>query len=380
MTRTSEYAAAGVDYSKIEPFKDAMIEVAKKTINFPKRRHIKIDPDLLHAHGAVYEYTGNDRYATCVTLEGLGNENWIAELLYARNPEGPTYHDCIAYDTAMMAVNDCLAQGALPFLYMDEVAASDSDWFANKRRAKDFGFGLYRACRDAGMALGGGESPAYKYLVNPRPPVKSAAVFSGCVAGIIAPIENKITGRLLQPGDRIIGVRSSGIHANGISLIIRRVMGEEGLKGLPDEFDTRLPSGMTIGQSVHIPTLCYVPLIERLLMLRVSIHALLPGTGDGVGKLGFDKRPFLSRIHSWPEVPELFLYMRELGVSLMDCLKTFNWGVGYYIFVAKSDVNTVLDAAEQTGLPAMEVGVVEEGRRGTVFGPEGDLFIPPPGE
>lgn len=376
----SEYAKAGVDYSKIEPFKAAMIKVARRTASFPNRRDVFIDTDLLHAHGGVHEYRGNQRHAWCTTLEGLGNESWIADLLYQRNPLGPTYHHCIAYDTVMMAVNDCLAQGALPVAFLDEVAASDSEWFADERRANEFGRGLYHACEAAGMALVAGESPVYGYLVNPRPPVKSAAVFSGVAIGIIAPSSRKITGQHLVPGDRIIGVASSGIHANGISLVIRRVMGEGDLKGLPHEFETRLPSGKTIGEAVHIPTLCYVPLVERLLESEVEIHALLPGTGDGVGKLAYDKRNYRCRIHSWPEVPELFLFMCDLGVSIEDCLKTFNWGVGYYIFVSAEDVTKVLDAAAATGFKAMEVGVVEEGERCTIFGPENDLILRPPGE
>lgn len=376
----SEYAQGGVNYKLIEPFKAAVIKVAKKTVEFPNRRRVHVDTDLMHAHGGVFEYFGGQRHAWCKTHEGLGNKSWIADLMYAKHPEGRTYHDVVAYDTVMMAANDCLAQGALPVILTDEVAASDSDWFADQKRAREFGDGLFEACRDAGMALVAGESPVYKYLINPRPPVRSVAVFSANVTGLIAPIDRKITGAHLRPGDIIMAAASSGIHANGVSGVIQRVMGnaDAGIDPLPDGFDTKLPSGMTIGEAVHIKTLCYVPLIEDMLEAGVDIHALLPGTGSGVAKLGFDAR-FRYRIHSWLPVHELFLKMQDLGMKLTDCLETFNWGAGYYIFVPRLHVNGVLDSTARTGFTVREVGIVEEGKCCTIFGPANDLVLPPPG-
>lgn len=99
-----------------------------------------------------------------------------------------------------------------------------------------------------------------------------------------------------------------------------------------------------------IPTRSYVALVETLLENNVHIHALLPGTGDGVGKLAYDKRPCTYRVHSWLPVPPLFRYFRDvLGLPLLDCLKTFNWGVGYYIFVAKQDVDAVIKLGKKAG-------------------------------
>ncbi len=278
----------------------------------------------------------------------------------------------------MMAFNDCAAQGALPVIALDDVVASDSGWFSDHARSQDFARGILKACRDAGAALVAGESPVYRYLVRPQPPVESAAVFTGSVVGIIAPDTRLITGELLVPDSRIIGIGSSGPHANGISLMIRRVVGDETIKGLPYGFDTRLPSGATIGGAIMTPTVCYVPLVERLLDEGVCVRAIVPGTGSGVAKLAYDTRPYRYCIHSWPDVPEIFLFFRERGVSCEDCLTTFNWGVGYYIFVGKEDVNAVLDCAYATGFSAKEIGVVEEGRRGTFFGPE-NIVLPPPG-
>ena len=380
MKGQSEYAQAGVDYKKIEPFKQNMIQVVKATRSFPEIRHVKVEGSLAHAHGGVYHYTGIFDHSWCKTHEGLGNKNWATQFLYERDAAAARFYADVMYCNAMMAVNDCAAQGALPVIYTDEIAASSDSFFADENVAREIARGAFEACRDAGMALVAGESPAYKYLVSPLPPVKMCATFSGNVTGIIAPKNRLITGERLGPGDRIVGLASSGIHANGISAVFRRVTGDATIQGLRDGFYTKLPSGMTIGEALHIRTLCYVPFVEQIVKRKIDVHALLPGTGDGVGKLAFDHRPMRYRITDWPDVPELMLYMLELGVSLEDCLKTFNWGVGYYAFCTPGDVDAVLSAARSSGLAAMEVGRVEEGERCTIFGPARDLVLSPPGK
>ena len=182
-----------------------------------------------------------------------------------------------------------------------------------------------------------------------------------------------ITGKKLTPGDAIIGVASSGIHANGISLVIKQAL------ALPDQFLTKLPNGNTLGAETLIPTRSYVSLIEAWLDAGVDIHALLPGTGSGVAKIAFDSRPATYRIHSWVPVPPLMQFMRETGLSLEDCIKTFNWGIGYYAFVPQSEITRVLEIGKAAGYDLLEVGRVEEGERQVIFEPEG-ITLAPPGE
>lgn len=376
MPEKGAYAQAGVDYSKIEPFKREMIRVGKLTIKFPERRGVCIYPDVLHSHGAVYYHMDGRRKSPlwCKTQEGLGNKNWIAEWMAQFTAgSGKTYYEGIGTDTALMAVNDLIAQGAMPVIYTDEVAAGDSDWFANEVRAKVLAQSFYSVCELVGMALPAGESPSLRYLVKAEPPVKSAPSLSGCVTGIIWPTNHLITGANLRPGDRIIGVASSGIHANGISLVIKKAL------VLPDQFLTKLPNGKMLGEEALIPTISYVALMEALLNAGVDIHAVLPGTGSGVAKLAFDHRPFRYVIHSWPEIPLLFRYMMEIGVSLRDCLTTFNMGVGYYLFVPSNEADGVIAIGKKKGYSLMEVGVVEEGKREVFFEPE-SITLPPPGE
>ncbi len=362
----SEYAAAGVDYAKIEPFKMAMVRAGKRTLEFPNRRGVYVDRESVGAHGAVFEYRGGQSHLWCMTQEGLGNKNWIAEWMYQHAGTGRTYYEGIGIDTALMAANDVICQGALPVVYTDEVAAGDSEWFMDEKRSRDLAESFYRACEMCGMALPAGESPALRYLVKSEPPVRSAPSLSGCVTGIIAPKGRMVTGEKLAAGDRIIGVPSSGLHANGISLVIKRAL------ALKDKFLHVLPSGRTLGEEALIPTRSYVRLVEALQEKGIEIHALLGGTGGGISKIAYAKKPFTYRIERWVEdIPPLFLFMREIGVGLEDCLTTFNWGMGFYVYVPEREAGRTLEAGREAGYGMLDLGRVEEGERRVIFEPEG---------
>ncbi|MFW6160095.1 MAG: AIR synthase-related protein [Acidobacteriota bacterium] len=361
----SEYAKAGVDYTKIEPFKMGMVETGKKTLQFPNKRGVYIQPESLGAHGVVYEYRGTEPHLWCMTQEGLGNKNWIAEWMYQHAGTGRTYYEGIGIDTALMAANDVICQGALPVIYTDEVAAGDSEWFRDERRSRDLAESFLKACRMCGMALPAGESPALRYLIKAEPPVQSCPSLSGCVTGIIAPRERMVTGEKLSVGDRIIGAKSSGLHANGISLVIKRAL------TLKDKFLHVLPNGKTLGEEALIPTCSYVKLVEALQEESIEIHSLLGGTGGGIAKIAYAKKPFTYRIKNWvDEIPPLFRFMLEIGVSLDDCLTTFNWGIGFYIFVPEKEADRTIETGKKAGYELLDLGQVEKGERRVVFEPE----------
>lgn len=358
----------------MEPFKRAMIEAGKRTLKFPNEREVFIREDITHAHGAVYEYRGMAKHIWCKTQEGLGNKNWIAEWMYTNSGTGKTYYDSIAMDSALMIVNDVIAQGAMPVVFTDHIDADSSDWYADEKRAKDLAEGFYQVCKMVGMAMPAGESASLTYLIKPKDPVQHAVSLAGSVTGIITPADNLISGKKLTVGDHIIGVPSSGLHANGVSLVIKKAL------ELPDQFLTKLPSGRTLGEEALIPTQSYVALIDALLKHSVDIHALLPATGDGVGKLAFDSREYQYRIHSWGKVPDLFEYYRQvLGIAVEDCLKTFNWGMGYYIFAAPEDVEKILQIGLASGYQLQDIGIVEGGKRQVIFEPE-NIILAPPGQ
>lgn len=372
---TGAYAEAGVDYGRLQPFKDKIKAMAGRTLGFPNRRDVVARAS---AHCGRYRYTGAHAHEWGSTIEGLGNKNWVAEWMYKHAQTGRTYYEDIGIDMLMMATNDLIADGFMPVCYLDLVVVGKDSWFLDERRADDFIKSLYRGLEMTGIALIAGETPAYKYLVQSMNPVESAPTLDGTAIGILAPLSREVNDENVAVGDLIIAVRSSGMHANGASLVFQK-----GLE-LPDQFLTELPNGNTLGDEILIPTRNYLPLVEALLDAHIDVHGFLPATGDGVAKLAFDKCQRTYRVHSWWDygtIPELFRFMHEqCGVSLEDCLKTFNWGTGYYIFVDPSDVGSTLQVLDRAGfVDSMVVGRVEEGQRQTIFEPSG-IVLPPPGE
>ena len=363
-----EYAAAGVDYGKIDPFKAAMREIGKRM-----RGHALYRRDsVVHEDGSFeYERASTVPHRWVQITEGLGNKNWIAEWMYQTTGD-PRHFAGIGIDTAMAAVVDLLRQGALPVAYTAEVAAGDSEWFTDEARRAVIVESFADACRLGGMALVGGESPSLRYLIKAEPPVKSAPVFSGCAVGLIAPLWNTIRRQEeLDPPAEIIGIPASGLHANGISLVIKRAL------ALPDQFLHVLPNGHTLGEEALVPTASYVALFEALFEAKIEILAAVPATGDGVAKLLRAPNSFTYHIWDWPDVPPIFQLMREIDVPLEECLRTFNWGIGLYIFINAAVVDLVLAAGKRAGYAPIHLGSVIEGERRIIFGPEQGLVLRP---
>ncbi|MFA7286227.1 MAG: AIR synthase-related protein [Patescibacteria group bacterium] len=369
-----EYAKAGVDYGNIRNWKAMIKQMGRQTLTFPNARHVFVESD---AHAASYEYRGGRPHRWGKTLEGLGNKEWIAELMYSLTGD-TKYFSGIGVDAVLMSANDVVAHGYMPVVGLDEIAAGDDAWFADSFRAEALIGGFFDACQMLGMALAAGESPAYKYLIKAEPPVVSAPTFSACVTGIVIDPERRyITGKKLAVGDVIIGATSSGGHANGASLLIKRGM------ALPEGFLTKLPNGETLGAEALIPTRSYVALVEALLDAEIDVHKFLPVTGGGVAKAAADSRLFNYRIHTWcDDVPPLFRFMAELGVSREDLLTTFNWGIGWLTFVPRSEAVRTIQVGTKAGYEMFVIGRVEEGDRRVIFQPDGEerIDLRPPGE
>lgn len=369
----SEYANAGVDYAKIGPFKAAMQKVSRRTHVFSLRRGVHVQS---HAHGALFETDSSvvGPVSFAQTTEGLGNKNWIAEWLYQNDGTKWPAYGPIARDTMLMAINDLVACGAMPFMWLDEVAAGDSEWFADEVRAASFAEGCVALAWDLGVSIPAGESPALRYLVRAEAPVKSAPVLSGTATGILAGDFKRIAG-VAHPGDAIIGFASSGVHANGISLIIKKAMERK------EAFLEQLPNKVSIGEAVLEPTRSYVELVEALARKHCYVRKFLPGTGGGVAKLAASGTSYTYRINVWPKQPQVFDFLEHVyGISRFDMLTTFNCGIGYYAFAPQSYAETIIGIANAAGYEGWVLGVVEEGPRQVIFGPAGDLVLPPPAD
>lgn len=366
MEQAREYAAAGVDYRNLSPWKAAVRRLVPRTRQLPATRW-----DVEVSETGSFRYSGSGRHAWRLILESLGTKNLIAEWMYERT-NNPRFFDGIGQDVLEMAVMDLLRQGAFPCVVNDFVALGDDAWCLDEARSHALIESFARACEMNGMAFTGGETPALRLLVRSSPNVP---VLACAAVGLIAPAAREIVP-VARAGAAIIGVESSGPHANGYSLLIRRGL------ALPRQFLTEVAPGRTFGEEALAPTRSYVGFIERVLKGSFRPLAVIPATGGGLGKLAADRTPFTYVIERWPEnIPPIFPFLRAIGVSLEDCLSTFNWGIGLYLVVEERDIATIVTIGQATGCPVHHLGHVEDGEPKVVAHmPEGIVTIHPPGD
>jgi phosphoribosylformylglycinamidine cyclo-ligase len=171
-----------------------------------------------------------------------------------------------------------------------------------------------------------------------------------------------ILGQDLVPGDEIVFVRSSGLHANGASLA--RMVADR----LPDGYVTALPSGRRFGDALLDRSLIYTPLVRVLLEEGLGIHYLSHVTGHGLLKLMRPRRDLTYRIHRLPEVPEVLTFLCEqANLPPRAAYSTFNMGVGFAVYCSEGQGAEVARLAEGQHLPAQVAGRVEEGPRRVIL-------------
>jgi phosphoribosylformylglycinamidine cyclo-ligase len=209
----------------------------------------------------------------------------------------------------------------------------------------EIGRGLARGAEMAGITIPGGELATV-------PEVVRGLDLAGVVVGILHP-SKAITGEGVRPGHVVVGLESSGVHCNGLTLARKVLLGEY-------DMDEKVFGERTVGEELLEPTKIYVK--EVLEVIReVEVKGLANITGGGLGNLdrltgyGFEIDPL-------PEPQQVFKEIQRLGkVSDKEMYRTFNMGVGFCIVVEEKDVQRVMDICENHGTRAFRLGkVVEE--------------------
>src|SRR6202030_3142479 len=225
------YRDAGVDYDALDAAKRRAIAKALTTSPLLSARGGRALDDSRGEPAFVFELDGR---SFAFVVEGLGTKSVVARRVLEQ--QGVDRFADVAYDTVAAIVNDLCCVGALPLVVNAYFATGTSDWYAQGERAAALLEGWRRACADASCAWGGGESPSLPGLVH-----ADDIELAGAAVGVVPRDSAPIFGARLAPGDEIVLVRSSGLHANGASLA-RLLAGR-----LPDGYATRLPSGATFG-------------------------------------------------------------------------------------------------------------------------------------
>jgi phosphoribosylformylglycinamidine cyclo-ligase len=353
MTRdgANRYAAAGVDYTTLDAAKRLAQNAARATSHVATSRNAEI-LDASRGEPAIVFRAGGLHLG--FVLECLGTKSLLArdyEIL-----SGIDRFDAIGYDTVAAIVNDCCCVGALPLVVNAYFATGSASFYAGTR-SDSLVRGFARGCVFAGAAWGGGESPTLSGLVAP-----DAIDLAGAAIGIIPSGHEPILGDELVPGDEIVLVASSGLHANGASLV-RAIV-----RDLPDGLMTALPSGRVLAEAVLDESLIYVPLIEKLLEQNVPLHYASHITGHGLRKLMRARATLTYHVAALLPVPEVLGFLaKAANMTPKESYGTLNMGCGYALIVGRGMADAVVELAASLGFYAMVSGVVEPGPRRVVL-------------
>ncbi len=267
-------------------------------------------------------------------------------------------HDDVGQDLVAMCVNDLLVQGAEPLFFLDYFATGRLD----PAVAEAVVGGIARACRAAGCALVGGETAEMPGMY-----AEGDYDLAGFAVGAVER-GAELTGARIGAGDVVLGLASSGAHANGFSLIRRLV---EGLDlGAPAPFAPH----ETLADALLRPTRLYVR--SLLPLLRAGrIHGLAHITGGGLLENLPRVLPDGLRAEidatAW-DLPPLFGWLAERGgIAPAEMLRTFNCGIGMVAIVAAGDADAVIAELAAAGERAFRIGTIVTGRRGIAIAGDG---------
>jgi phosphoribosylformylglycinamidine cyclo-ligase len=212
------------------------------------------------------------------------------------------------------------------------------------------------------MAWGGGETPALAGIVE-----AGRIDLAASCTGIVSPKNRLSLGDHLAPGDAIVLLASSGIHANGVSLA--RQLATRLTQGyLTPLGESAVP--ISYGEALLEPTILYSPITQAVFAAGVRPHYAANITGHGWRKLMRHRTDFSYRIHTVPDVPPVLKFIQaQAKMSDRDAYGTFNMGAGFALFVAAEDAERTAAAARKAGVDAWVAGRVEAGAKRVVIEP-----------
>lgn len=261
-------------------------------------------------------------------------------------------HDTIGIDAVAMCVNDILVQGAEPLFFLDYLAVGR----LIPEKAAAIVSGVAEGCRRAGCALIGGETAEMPGFYAPE-----EYDLAGFAVGVVER-SRIIDGHNIVPGDKVIGLPSSGLHSNGYSLA-RKVL----LEAAGYTVDTYLGRlGRTVGEEMLEPTRIYVPTVLSLLE-RFEIKGLAHITGGGLTENLPRILPpgtgIKVQMGSWP-VPPVFKLIEEIGgVAENEMRRAFNLGIGLAAVVPADQAGAVMAYLKKRGGKNYLIGEVIAGKR-----------------
>jgi phosphoribosylformylglycinamidine cyclo-ligase len=298
------YREAGVDID----LEATAIKALIKNLTYRRKGSFMMAGRLGHFAGLI----DFGEMALALTTDGVGTKMLVADKMQDWSTVGI---DCVA-----MNVNDLYVMNMEPVAFVDYIA---TDKLSVEKMAQ-IGIGLNEGARQANIDIVGGETASLRGLVNGLD-----------LAGTCLGIQKKdkiIDGSTIQPGDKILGVPSTGVHSNGLSLA-RSVVEKYA------DYDKRLKNGRTLGEELLIPTRIYHESLDVASTCRV--HGMCHITGGGL--LNFRRLSQYGVLLDAPVTPpEIFSWIQKTGdISVIEMYRTFNMGMGYAYIVPPESVTSV---------------------------------------
>ena len=247
-----------------------------------------------------------------LSTDGVGSKVIVAEQLDRFDTVGV---DCIA-----MNVNDVICVGADPIAVLDYIAVEQAD----PERLAQIAEGLRRGAEEAQVEIPGGELALLPELLQGHPSPRGFDLLGFCVG--LVDLDDMVTGAEAEPGDAIVGLPSSGVHSNGLTLA-RGALGD--LSERPPEL-----GGASVGETLLEPTVIYVRAVRELLESAFDVHGLAHITGEGFLNLLRLHAQVGYQIDDPLPVPAVFELIAERGeVDPGELYEVFNMGCGFCCIV-----------------------------------------------
>ena len=325
------YAASGVDVDLRARALEGLLSAVK----------YRPPPDHGRPLSAPGHYAGLiriGRETLAITTDTVGTKVLLAARLGRWEEVGE--------DVVGVNVNDLAAVGARPAALVDTILCGMPE--AEAFRA--IGRGIDRGLRAAHCSLLGGETAVVPDLVRDID-------LGGTAVGFFPAGRAPVTGARIRPGDRILGIPSNGVHANGFTLV-RKLLEE----GAIDPSQPRSGASVPVGPELLRPTRIYTEAADALAG-QPEVHGLAHVSGGGVRNL-VRLHPKVSFVlDRWPDPPSIFSWLQSLGrVSAEEMYQTFNMGIGFALVVARPHLSEMMRRLARSGAAdAVEIGHVERG-------------------
>ena len=335
-----DYKKAGVD-----------IEAGYRSVELMKK-HVKetMRPEVLGGLGGfagAFSLDSIKKMEQPVLLSGTDGCGTKVQLAYIMDK-----HDTIGIDCVAMCVNDIACSGGEPLFFLDYIACGKN----YPEKIATIVSGVAEGCKQSGAALVGGETAEHPGLM----PVDEYDL-AGFAVGVVDK-KDLITGENIKPGDKLIGIASSGVHSNGFSLV-RKVfeMTEESLNTYYDEL------GKTLGEALLAPTRIYVKALKKVKEAGVTIKGCSHITGGGfyenIPRMLPDGVKAVVKKDSY-EVPAIFKLLAKTGDIEEEMMyNTYNMGIGMVLAIDPADVDKTMEALKAAGETCYELGQVEAGEK-----------------